>query len=73
MLMAMDVAFDQMSPVERIRYLQQLWDQIAARPEDVPVSDAMRAELDRRLAEHRASPDDTVHWEDVKAGARSES
>jgi putative addiction module component (TIGR02574 family) len=73
MLKAMEVGFDQMSPVERIRYVQQLWDEIAAHPEDVPVTDAMRAELDRRLADHRASPDDTIDWDEVKAGKRSDS
>ena len=33
----------------------------------VPLTDAQRTELDRRLAEHEADPDDVVSWEDVKA------
>ena len=34
---------------------------------DAPVSDAMKAELDRRLAEHLAAPDDVLTWDAVKA------
>lgn len=32
-----------------------------------PLTEAQRAELDRRIAEHEASPDDVVPWEEVKA------
>ena len=67
----MELVFEEMSPAERIRHVQRLWDSIAAHPEEVPVSDEMRAELTRRLADHRAAPDDVVSWEDVKAQTRS--
>ncbi len=63
-------AFEEMSPAERIRHVQDLWDRIAATPGDVPVTDEMRAELRRRLTEHEASPDDTGGWDEVKARAR---
>jgi putative addiction module component (TIGR02574 family) len=33
------------------------------------MSDEMRDELDRRLADHEAHPDDVVAWEQVKAEA----
>jgi putative addiction module component (TIGR02574 family) len=56
----MDPSFDQMSPAERILYVQDLWDRIAEHPEDVPVTGEMKAELDRRLAEHRADPSSAV-------------
>lgn len=67
----MDPSFDQMSPAERILYVQDLWDRIADHPEDVPVADEMKAELDRRLAEHRAAPSTAVPWETVKARLRT--
>jgi putative addiction module component (TIGR02574 family) len=67
----MDLSFDQMSPAERILYVQDLWDRIAEHPEDVPVTDEMKAELDRRLAEHRADPSTAVPWETVKARLRT--
>lgn len=67
----MDQTFDQMSPAERILYVQDLWDRIAEHPEDVPVSDEMKATLDRRLEEHRADPDSAIPWETVKARLRA--
>jgi putative addiction module component (TIGR02574 family) len=63
----MDRSFDQMSPAERILYVQDLWDRIAEHPEDVPVTDEMKAELDRRLAEHRADPSSAITWDELKA------
>ena len=55
--------FEQMTPAERILYLQDLWDRIAERPEDVPVTDAQRAELNRRLAAYEANPGESIEWE----------
>lgn len=42
---------------ERLKLVEQIWDSIREHPEDVPVTDAQRAELDRRLEAHRADPD----------------
>lgn len=50
---------------QRIDDLQRLWDRIAEREQDVEVTDAQRAELDRRLADHEADPDGCVPWESV--------
>lgn len=66
----MEPSFDQMTPAERILHVQSLWDRIAEEPEGVPVSDEMRAELDRRLAAHRADPSAAIPWEQVKAELR---
>lgn len=66
----MDTTFDQMTSAERILYVQDLWDRIAEQPEGVPVSDAMKAELDRRLVAHRADPGSAVSWEHVRAELR---
>jgi putative addiction module component (TIGR02574 family) len=63
----MDQSFDEMTTAERILYVQDLWDRIADHPADVEVTDAWRAELDRRLAAHRADPSAVIPWEQVKA------
>ena len=52
---------------ERLRLVEAIWDSIAAEPAGAPLTDAQRAELDRRLAEHEANPDDVVSWEEIKA------
>jgi putative addiction module component (TIGR02574 family) len=66
----MDRAFEEMSPAEQIQHVQDLWDRIAEHPEGVPVSDELKAELDRRLAAHRADPSSSIPWEQVKAELR---
>jgi len=55
---------EQLSVAERLVLVEELWDSIAT---DTPVTDPQRAELDRRLADHQAHPDDVVPWDEVKA------
>ena len=66
----MEPTFEQMTPSERIEYLQDLWDRFAEAPQDVPVTDAQRAELRRRVAAYRADPTSGVPWEQVLEKAR---
>jgi putative addiction module component (TIGR02574 family) len=47
--------------------VEAIWNSIAADSTAMPLTEAQRAELDRRLAEHEASPDDVVAWEEIKA------
>lgn len=66
------LGIDRLSVEERLTLVEELWDSIADSTADVPLTDAQRVELDCRLAEHEANPDDVVPWEDIKAsmGAR---
>ena len=52
---------------ERLTLVEELWDSIAADSSAVPLTEAQRSELDRRIAEHEATPDNVVPWEEVKA------
>ena len=52
---------------ERLILVEELWDSIAADSAAVPLTEAQRAELDRKIAEHKTNPDDVVPWEEVKA------
>jgi putative addiction module component (TIGR02574 family) len=55
-------------PVEdRIRLVTELWDRIAVKGHEAGLSDEQKAEVDRRLAAHRANPDAAVPWERVEA------
>lgn len=51
---------------ERIRLVELIWESIAAVPEAVPVSDELKVELDRRLAEFEANPEAGSPWEEVR-------
>lgn len=64
----MKPTFEEMSVAERILHVQDLWDRIAAEPDEVPLSEDLGRELDRRLAAHRADPSTAIPWEQVKAG-----
>ena len=55
-----------MSIEDQIELVQAIWDNIAANSPPRPISDALRAELDRRLDDHLANPDDVVPWEEVR-------
>lgn len=51
---------------ERIRLVELIWESIAAVPEAAPVSDELKVELDRRLAEFEANPEAGSPWEEVR-------
>jgi putative addiction module component (TIGR02574 family) len=51
---------------ERIQLIEALWDSISSEEEALEVTDAQRAELDRRLEAHAASPDDGLPWDEVR-------
>lgn len=53
-----------LSPSERLLLAQDLWDSL--NPEDVPLSDSQKVELDRRKALHQANPISGHSWEDVQ-------
>jgi putative addiction module component (TIGR02574 family) len=57
-----------LTPAERIQLAEDLWDSVAAKPEDVPpLTDAQREEIQRRLDEHERDPAQAVSWEEVRA------
>lgn len=66
-----DIAEILQLPVEeRLRLVQLIWDSVAADTSAVPLSDAHRAVIDQRLAEHEANPDDVASRDEVLAEAR---
>jgi putative addiction module component (TIGR02574 family) len=65
-----DLSFDQMTTAERILYVQELWDRIAAEAEHEPLTPAQKAEFDRRLADYRAHPETSISWEQARERMR---
>jgi putative addiction module component (TIGR02574 family) len=64
-----DLGIDRLSVEDRITLVQEIWDSIEASSEQIPLTDAQRQELERRLAAYEASPSAVVSWEEVKAKA----
>lgn len=54
------LGIDRLGIEERLALVEEIWDSIAEDSAAVPLTDAQRAELDLRLAEHEANPDDVV-------------
>lgn len=63
------LGIDQLSRNERLELVQEIWDSIAAEDGTIPLSQAQREELDRRLVAYRANPDAAMDWEDVESEA----
>lgn len=57
------LGIERLSIAERLLLVEVLWDSIAA---DTQLTNAQRAELDRRLADHQGNPDEVVAWEEVQ-------
>jgi putative addiction module component (TIGR02574 family) len=55
-----------LSPAEKLALVSELWDDLATHPEDVPVTEAQIAELDRRMAEYRKDPTQVTTWEAIR-------
>jgi putative addiction module component (TIGR02574 family) len=62
----------QLSVAERIKLAEDIWDTIASAPDELPLPDTQRAELDRRLQAYRDNPQPGVSWPQVqqRAGGR---
>ncbi len=63
------LGIDRMSVEDRIALALAIWDSIAAEPHPPLLTEAQRQELQRRLDDHQANPDDVVPWEQIKAEA----
>jgi putative addiction module component (TIGR02574 family) len=55
-----------LSVEERLELIGLLWDSIEAE-QHPSLTEAQKAELDRRIAEHEADPSTALAWEDVRA------
>ncbi|HUR80283.1 MAG TPA: addiction module protein [Thermoanaerobaculia bacterium] len=56
----------EMPPAERLQLVEAIWDSLVEVPEAVPVSDAVREELDRRLATYYENPSSARPWGEIK-------
>ena len=62
----------QLSVTERIHLVEDIWDSIAASPEALPLPEAQRRELDRRLDVYHRDPQAGSPWAEVQQRVRSQ-
>jgi putative addiction module component (TIGR02574 family) len=63
----------ELSPEERLRLIEELWDSLNEKPGTVPLTDAQREELDRRLDDLDRSGPEGIPWDQVLEQIRSRS
>jgi putative addiction module component (TIGR02574 family) len=52
----------ELSPAEKLQLAEDLWDDLAASPADVPVHEWQKAELERRKANLQKNPASGLSW-----------
>jgi putative addiction module component (TIGR02574 family) len=58
--------FEDLTPDEKVQYVQDLWDYVVADVSKVPVPDWHRSILNERLAEYHAAPNEGKGWPEVR-------
>ena len=66
-----ELGLDRLSVEDRLALAELLWDDVAAELERQPLTEAQRAELERRVADADAHPGEGIPWEVVLAEARA--
>jgi putative addiction module component (TIGR02574 family) len=64
------IDIEQMHPADRLRLIEELWDSLGSSVDAIPLSEAQKQELDRRLDAIDAGDDMGIPWEDALARLR---
>jgi putative addiction module component (TIGR02574 family) len=59
-----------LSPAEKLLLVEDLWDDLAATPEQIPVHDWQKQELALRKARLEAHPQSALTWQQVQERVR---
>ncbi|OCQ88837.1 hypothetical protein BCD64_03575 [Nostoc sp. MBR 210] len=55
---------------ERIRLVQAIWDSIAAEQSSPDITEVQKQELERRINDYEANPDNIMTWDEIKASIK---
>ena len=64
-VMERTTVFD-LSPTEKLQLVEDLWDDLSAQPDQVPMHDRQRQELARRKANLKNNPTSVATWEEIQ-------
>ena len=65
------LGIDRLNVDDRLALVEEIWASICVDAKAFPLTDMQRAELDRRVADDDAFPDDVIPWDEIKASARA--
>ncbi|MFP4033620.1 MAG: addiction module protein [Desulfococcaceae bacterium] len=60
-----------LSPTEKLQLVEDLWDDLAATPSEVPIYEWQKKELERRKSNLMSQPASGLSWDEVKGSFRS--
>ena len=69
---ARDISIFNLSPSEKLQLVEDLWDDLASNPDEVPVHDWQKEELARRKANLLENPGTALTWDEVQQRVRSQ-
>ncbi|BAZ86795.1 MULTISPECIES: addiction module protein [Nostocales] len=61
-----------LSIADRIRIVQDILESIAAEQAYPDLTTAQKRELDRRISDYEANPDNVMTWEEIKSSIRGQ-
>ena len=67
----LSLGIDRLDVQDRLALVEEIWASIVADAEVFPLTPAQREELDRRVADDDAYPNDVIPWSEVKASMRA--
>jgi len=59
------IDIDKLGVDERLDLIEAIWDSLSSDPDQIPVPDSHKAELDKRLDEINAGDDAGIPWDEV--------
>lgn len=65
------LGIDKLDVEDRLALVEEIWASIVADAEVSPLTPEQREELDRRVADDDAYPNDVIPWSEVKASVRA--
>lgn len=61
----------QLSIEERLKLIEFIWDSLDKEPDDRPLTEEERKEMDRRWEAYQANPDRAAPWPEAKESIRN--
>ena len=58
--------FNELSSSQKLLLMEELWDELASEPSNIPIPEWHKAELERRYREYLANPNTGSTWSDVQ-------
>ena len=62
MILEQHPELSRLSPADKLMLVNELWDDLAANPDQIPVI----AELDRRMEDYRKDPTAVTTWDEIQ-------